>query len=590
MKNKNIIFPLVILMLTVFGCSDDLLDKKPLDKFSEAAVWEDLNLAEAYVNSLYKVLPKLGWYEWIRGYQLSCFSDEAVHKYGYHNTNDYWRGMMGPSLPTGIDVWRHHYRFIKGCNDFLANIENVPVVTETEQEMKNRMIGEVYTLRAWSYMDLAARFSGVVLVTDPFSLDDDFSRERSSFDETVDQVVSDIEKAVPLLSLSYTSDNDWGRITKGAALAIKSRMLLYAASPLFNPSGDKTKWQAAATAAKAVIDLNKYELEQDYKQMFLTNKNSEIILHRMNDNINDDGYFGYFQTVEGLGAGIDGNGYAGGWSSTMVTQNLVDAFEWTDGTSFDWNNPVDAADPYGIGENGQVDANGDPLKKRDPRFYASVTFDGTTWIADSTVQFWISEQSNNYTKSPFDADFQVDNSVYGRNSIGNPGFRQDCPDMSYIYRKAMDPTYDKAAEQYPFSVPWIIIRYAEILLNYAEASFEAGEESIAQTYLNMVRERVSMPPVEASGDELREKIRHERRIELCLEAHRYFDVRRWKIADEVYNTPAKGIRIVKDKNSDTKVYNVFNYQERTFPEKYYLQPIPQYELDKVRLGQNPGYN
>jgi starch-binding outer membrane protein, SusD/RagB family len=566
------------------------LDKQPLDKFSEASVWEDLNLTEAYVNSLYKVLPKLGWYEWVRAYQLSCFTDEAVHKYGYHNTNDYWRGMMGPSIPTGIDVWRFHYSFIKGCNDFLANIENVPAATESEQTLKNRMTGEVYTLRAWSYMDLAARYGGVVLVTEPFSLDDDFIKERSSFEETVAQVVSDIDEAVPLLPLSYSADDDWGRITKGAALAVKSRMLLYAASPLFNPSGDKTKWQAAANAAKAVIDLNQYELEQDYKQMFLSNKNNEIILHRMNDNINDDGYFGYFQIAEGLGGGIDGNGYAGGWSSTMVTQNLVDAFEWTDGTSFDWNNPVDAADPYGMGENGQVDADGNPLKKRDPRFYASITFDGSTWIADSTVQFWICEQSNNYSLNPFDDNFKVDYSIYGRNSIGNPSFRQDCPDMSYIYRKSMDPTYNSAAEQYPFSVPWIIIRYAEILLNYAEASFEAGDETTAQTYLNMVRERVSMPQVNASGNELREKIRHERRIELCLEAHRYYDVRRWKIADDVYNTPAKGIRIVKDKNSNKKVYNVFDYQERSFPDKYYLQPIPQYELDKVDLEQNPGYN
>lgn len=589
MKNNNRIFPLVLSLLFVFGCSDDLLDKQPLDKFSEASVWEDLNLTEAYVNSLYKVLPKLGWYEWVRAYQLSCFTDEAVHKYGYHNTNDYWRGMMGPSIPTGIDVWRFHYSFIKGCNDFLANIENVPAATESEQTLKNRMTGEVYTLRAWSYMDLAARYGGVVLVTEPFSLGDDFIKERSSFEETVAQVVSDIDEAVPLLPLSYSADDDWGRITKGAALAVKSRMLLYAASPLFNPSGDKTKWQAAANAAKAVIDLNQYELEQDYKQMFLSNKNNEIILHRMNDNINNDGYFGYFQIAEGLGGGIDGNGYAGGWSSTMVTQNLVDAFEWTDGTSFDWNNPVDAADPYGMGENGQVDADGNPLKKRDPRFYASITFDGSTWIADSTVQFWICEQSNNYSLNPFDDNFKVDYSIYGRNSIGNPSFRQDCPDMSYIYRKSMDPTYNSAAEQYPFSVPWIIIRYAEILLNYAEASFEAGDETTAQTYLNMVRERVSMPPVNASGNELREKIRHERRIELCLEAHRYYDVRRWKIADDVYNTSAKGIRIVKDKNSNKKVYNVFDYQERSFPDKYYLQPIPQYELDKVDLEQNPGY-
>ena len=589
MKKRYLQFTLVTLMLTMMGCDDDLMDKKPLDKFSEASVWEDLNLTEAYVNNQYKVLPKIGWYEWIRAYQLSCFSDEAVHKYGYHNANDYWKGTMGPSLPTNIDVWRFHYGFIKGCNEFLANIEKVPALNEVEQARKDRMIGEIYTLRAWSYVDLAVRYGGVVLVTEPFSLDDNFTKTRSTFEETIAQAISDLDEAIPLLPLEYAADKDWGRLTKGAALAIKSRALLYAASPLFNPSNDVSKWRAAATAAKEVIDLHQYQLEADYKQMFLTNKNNEIILCRMNDAINMDGYFEYFQVAEGLGGGIDGNGYAGGWSSTMVTQNLVDDFEWRDGTAFDWNNPADAADPYGMGENGQIDTNGNPLKKRDPRFYASVTFDGTSWIADSTVQFWICEQSNNYTKNPFAADFTVDYTVYGRNSIGNPGFKQDCPDLSYIYRKSMDPNYDSAAEQYPFSVPWIIIRYAEVLLNYAEASFEAGDEGPARTYLNLVRQRASMPPVNASGDALRQKIRHERRIELCLEAHRYFDVRRWKIANEVYNKPAKGIRIVKDKNSNTKVYTVFDYQQRTFPDKYYLQPIPQYELDKIGLDQNPGY-
>jgi hypothetical protein len=359
---------------------------------------------------------------------------------------------------------------------------------------------------------------------------------------------------------------------------------------LFNPSGDKAKWQAAATAAKDVIDLNEYQLENDYKNIFLTNKNNEIILSRGNDAINMDGYFEYFQVVEGLGGGIDGNGYAGGWSSTMVNQRLVDAFEWEDGTAFDWSNPIDAADPYGIGANGQVDLDGNPLKRRDPRFYASITFDGNYWINDSIVQFWVCEESNNFELDPLDANFKIDNTVYGRNSIGNPTKKYDCPDMSYIYRKSMDPLYNIENEQYPKSIPWIIIRYSEILLNYAEASFEAGSEDIARTYLNMVRERVSMPPVTASGDELREKIHHERRIELCFETHRFYDARRWKIAHTEFSKPIQGIRIVKDKNSDTKVYNVFDYEQRTWPEQYYLQPIPQYELDRADLEQNPGYN
>jgi hypothetical protein len=576
MKMKNIYKLLLapMIMLILFACEKDLMDKMPLDKFSEASVWEDLNLTETYVNNQYKVLPKLGWYEWIRAYQLSVFTDEATHKYGYHGIHDYWGGSMSPSITTSIDVWSYHYNFIKGCNVFLKNIEKVPAETDAEIVKKNRLTGEIYALRAWSYLDLAVRYNGAVLVTEPFSLDDDFTRTRSTFEETVALVIEDLDKAAILLPDNYSEDKDWGRITKGATLAMKSRILLYAASPLFNPSGDIAKWQAAAAAAKAVINMNVYQLGQDFKQVFLTNKNEEIILSRGNDAVNPDGYFQYFEIVEGLGGGIDGNGYADGWSSTMVSQNLVDAFEMNDGTAFDWTNPVHSANPYA---------------NRDPRFYASVTFDGSTWVADSTVQFWVCEESNNYIMDPFDPAFKIDNTVYGRNGIGNPVKGSDCPQMSYIYRKSMDPAYDIEAEQYPRSTPWIIIRYAEILLNYAEASFEAGDESTALTYLNMVRDRISMPPVSATGAELQKKIWHERRIELCFETHRFFDVHRWKIAEEVFNEPIKGIRIVKDKNSDTKVYNVFEFQQRTFPEKYYFQPIPQYELDRADLEQNPGY-
>ena len=140
MKMKNIykLSLAAIIALILFACEKDLMDKMPLDKFSEASVWKDLNLTETYVNNQYKVLPKLGWYEWIRAYQLSAFTDEATHKYGYHGIHDYWGGSMSPSILTGIDVWSYHYNFIKGCNVFLKNIEKVPAETDAEIEKKNR--------------------------------------------------------------------------------------------------------------------------------------------------------------------------------------------------------------------------------------------------------------------------------------------------------------------------------------------------------------------------------------------------------------------------------------------------------------------
>ncbi len=578
-----ILAALVFISVLITGCNK-IMDKKPLDKISESAVWSDLNLAEAYINNQYQILPKLGWYEFVRSQQFSTFTDEAIHKYDYHGLSDYRNGGMNPSNGTSLDVWQHHYNYIMGCNRFLKNADGLPATTETEILKKNRLIGEVYALRAWSYMDLVSRYGGVVLVTEPFELTDDFQKSRSTIDQCVLQIESDLNEAISKLPDSY-EDKDYGRITKGAAMAMKSRILLYAASPLFNPTNDATKWTKAAAAAKAVIDLGMYDLVGNaatYKATLMDNQCAEMILTRSHDPVTDADLFGYFAVVEGLGGGTDGQGYAGGWSTTMVTQNLVDDFGMANGQPFDWNNPAHAANPYA---------------NRDPRLYACVTIDGSKWIRDSLVQFWICEANNNYTLKQFNNDdfntrnpnFVIDTRVYGRNSQANPDQKGNAPQVNYIYRKLMDEKYNIATERYPFQVSWIIFRYAEILLNYAEASLEAGDEATARTYLNRIRTRVGLPNATESGDALRQKIRHERRIELCLEAHRYYDARRWKIAADVFNKPVYGISIVKDKNSDRKFYQRFKYQDRQFPEKYYWQPIPLSEIQRSGIEQNPGY-
>ncbi len=576
----------VVFALTIglSSCSK-LMDKEPLDKISEATIWNDVNLAEAYINNQYKVLPRLGWYDFVRSYQMSVFTDEATHKYNYHGLPSYRVGGMDPSVPTSLDVWSHNYGYINGCNTFLKNADKIPMKSATEEAKLSRLKGEAYALRAWSYIDLASRYGGVVLITEPFQLNDDFKKERSSFENTVHLIVSDLDQAAALLPLNYSDGKDWGRMTKGAALALKSRILLYAASPLFNESKIQEKWKIAANAAKAVIDLGIYSLygnENTYKDIFLTSRNSEVILSKGHDPVVNDGDFGYFQVVEGLGGGTDGNGYASGWSTTMVSQNLVDAFEFKDGTAFDWNNPLHASNPY---------------KNRDPRLYSSVTIDGSPWVNNIPVQFWITEKNNNFNTPVYQNDnfstpnssFLVDNLIYGRNSQANPVTKGDAPQLNYIYRKSMNNNYNIEEQTTPFPVSWIIIRYSEIYLNFAEASFEIGDEVNALLYLNQIRNRVGMPSVNLSGVDLRDKIRHERQVELCLEGHRYFDARRWKIAENVFSKPIYGISIVKDKNSDKKVYRKFKYEDRQFPSQYYLQPVPLAEIQRSGIIQNPGY-
>lgn len=568
----------------VLGSCSDLMNKEPLDKYSEAVIWADLSVSEAFVNNVYRILPGSGWDDIPRGRGLSCISDEALHAYGYYGVEDMNKGMLSPSNTTQFDTWKMDYEYIRMCNEFLENFERIPAISEDDINKKNRLKGEILGLRAYCYFDLAQRFGGVPLVDHTFLLSDDFVMQRSSFEETVNFVVDDCDMAAELLPLQY-DDANWGRLTKGAVMALKSRMLLYAASPLFNPTNDLSKWEAAAQAAKDVIDLSVdgkplYSLyaaadAENYNKLFLDSKHSEMILFRVADV--EQWQQDTPELTEGPGGGVDGAGILSGWCSTQVSQNLVDAFEMADGSKFDWNNPVHKANPYA---------------NRDPRLKFDVYYDGSSWNG-STIDLWVAEKDNNYMLDPQDPSFVIDKTpgASGKNSLGNPVcYYKEVSKTGYGYRKGLNTEYDFNKEPYPYYRPWHIIRYAEILLNYAEALFYLGDETNAKYYVNLVRGRVGMPPITASGEELEEKIRNERRVELCLEGHRYFDVRRWKIAEKVLNEPIMGVVVVKDKNSDKKVYTKIFVEERIFvAPQHYLLPIPQYELEKVSLEQNPGY-
>jgi len=577
----------MIAVLLGFCTCSDLMDKGPLDKISETAIWNDLNLAEAFINNQYKVLPNVYSGDFCRSHRLSFFTDEATDKYMGSGTADYYRGGMSPSNLTSLNSWKYHYDYIRGCNIFLKNADDLPATTDADKKKKDRMKGEALTLRAWSYLDLAARYGGVVKITEPFELSDDFIHPRSSFEEIMELIIEDLDAAIGLLPEEYDS-KDWGRLTKGAAMGLKSRALLYAASPLFNKTNDKAKWEAAAKATKDVIDYAErtqlYDLVGDkdtYSDIFRTWPNKEMMITMINYPKYGSWYFSY---PDGVGGGVDGNGTHDGWSTTMISQKMVDAFEMIDGTPFDWSNPVHAANPYA---------------NRDPRLDVDVTHDGSMWVYEDTfVEFWICEKSNNFNLPQYKDNvypaitpgFEMDDKVYGKNSLGNKAQVGNMPEVGYIYRKALDVYFEDAYASEPYITAWIVMRYSEILLNYAEALFETGNEAQAKIYLNKIRNRVSMPPVTATGNELRKKIQHERWIELCFEAHRYFDARRWLIAEKEFSDPFYGISIVKDKNSDKKVYTPFKFQDRSFPKQYYLQPIPLDEIQKSGITQNEGYN
>lgn len=538
---------LVLLVLTVqfVSCKKNVLDTKPLDKFSDKTVWNDPSLMEAYINNTYRVMP--------HGFQfgsrrLFCISDESKPRgsasYSVINAGNITPSSLGP-----LDFWvgtsgdPGYYKCITQCNVFLANASEASF----DADLKSRMIGEVKTLRAYSYFRLISFFGGVPLITEPFTLEDNFDIPRNSYDECMSFVIKELDEAIGLLPLDYDAKNQ-GRITRGAAMAIKARALLYAASPYNNPSNDQAKWQKAADAAKAVIDLNKYQLYPDYKEMFQEahNFNSEMIWVRTFNHTVDR------ETI-GIELRLYPNGF-NGFGQICPLQNLVENYETSNGK-------LPADDPTFDPQN--------PYVNRDPRFYATISYDGAPF-KDRTIETFLpgGKDSKEGPVTPFNAS---ESGYYLR---------------KYIDESITNPNYDNASDP-----TWPFFRYAEVLLNYAEAEYNLGHEDVCREYLNKVRSRpsVNMPPVTETGDALLKRLQNERFIELAFEEHRYFDVRRWKIAPVVLNIPAKGIQIKKSANG-TKTYTVFTIEKRGFSEKNYLVPIPQSEIDKdSKLEQNPGY-
>lgn len=537
---------LTFMLVNVTSCQKDFLSKKPLNAYSEADVWTNLNLVQTFVNSKYRSLPKS--YGSARvvpsASALSASSDEGFCQWNYESVWFFNLGTISPDN-VGMDAWKGYYTYIRDCNTFFAHIATVP----GDAAMKTRLTGEMRFIRAWCYFDLISRFGGVPLITKVYGLTDaDYLVKRNTYDECMAFITKELDQAATELPTTY-SGGDIGRITKGAALSLKSRSLLYAASAFNNPTNDQTKWAAAEAAAKAVVDLGVYSLYQgDYKQIFLAKFNSEVILSfDINATKNPSGNF-----ESKLNVMIGPNGYHG-YSAYTPGQFMVDSFPMSNGKMIG-----DAGSGY--------DAN-NPYLNRDPRFYADILYNGTPFRGRAYETF-----------------------VGGLDSPQSSVEQWNASLTGYNWRKYADES-EPVDENLGSDQNWIIFRYAEILLNYAESAYQVGDENTARKYLNMIRSRPSvlMPPVTATGNDLFKAIQSERQIELCFEGHRYFDVRRWKIAMQTDNQPLMGVKIDKD-GSGNLAYSYFVLQVRKFAEQNYLNPIPKYETDKNKnLVQNPKY-
>lgn len=559
---KTIIKTMCLGALIASMSACDILDVEPLDTYTQEDVFTDVNLLKAYVHRNY-TLPQNGWSH--KALRFSC--DESYNNFNWEGSYTVLEGAVTPDQLGNLDIWSSYYENIKNCNIFFNNMDKVNLV---DQPQRNYLIGEELFFRAYYYMELVNRYGGVPLITKAYQLDDTdkvMDIKRNSYEECVDSIVKWFDDAAELLPVKYDSDLDFGRVTKVAALAMKSRMLLYAASPWW---GVRT-YKEAADASKEVIDLcggDGNNLDPDYKGLFLNPLSNEIIFQRL---YNQE--FGHWFDWENTP-----NGWSG-YSATCVTQEMVDSYE-TDGGKFpdtDWYD-------------GKTTTTVNPWENRDPRFYASIVCDGQKF-RDREIQFWVNapeKEGEKPSKGGLDSEFGRDNWNYSKSH--------------YTIRKFMDETLlnswsDKGKQ------PWIYCRLAEIYLNYAEAMYYCGNEEVARTYVNYVRERARnmvgaqegsinmLPDVTESGEALLKKIQQERKVELAFEEHRFFDVRRWKIAESTQVSQFHGIQIVKNEDG-TKEYSVINLgNERNFDaSKHYLVPIPNYERRKnSALEQNPGY-
>ncbi|WP_044170394.1 RagB/SusD family nutrient uptake outer membrane protein [Flectobacillus major] len=543
--------------LSLFACKSDFLDVVPTDRVSDNSIITDSTLFESYIINRYMGVrltdkeaegtpPGFG-----RGFEYAMWSsltDESI----YNNDDNTWlvqRGQLAPEN-TGIagTLWGRSYRSIREINYALANISKVPMSVGR----KNALSGELKFLRAFRYHDLIRNYGGVVLLNDKvYELGDDFSDAsiytKSSIKECIDYTIAQLDEASKLLPTD--NNNTWrlGRATKGAALALKSRLLLYAASPLYSAG----TWQAAASAAKEVIDMGKYSLfTSGYDKLFLTAENNpEIIFERL-----------YTQGARHVCLEIsNGPNSYGGWGGNVPLQNFVDSYEMANGKPI--TDPASGYNPQ------------DPYKNRDPRFYMTVLYNNASYRTN-TIQSFL----------PGGKDSKDGPSNWNTSKTG------------YYLKKFMndnlpiDNPWDIAGTQ-----PWIYFRYAEILLNYAEAQNEAvGPDQTVYNAINTVRSRagVNMPalPSGLSQAQMREAIRRERQVELAFEEHRFYDVRRWKIANVTENVPAYGMEVVKSGN--TLVYNRKEaLSGRHFEEKHYFLPIPRAEIQASngKLTQTNGY-
>ena len=545
---KNFLYIAAAVALGFSSCVE--LDRYPLEELSDGSFWKSATDANMAVSDLYPSLPYWDVDEAIN-------SDDAVHgiKWAASNVS---KGIYDPQDMS----WDGTYSVIRQANLILSKIDEIPDYNQVE---KNKVLGQAYFFRAFHYFDLIRTFGDVPYVDKPLTLADQEGITRTPRAEVYSKVMADLDKAIEYLPTTWPA-SEYGRITKGAALAMKARAALYYGN-----------WQDAANYAKDVIDLGIYELyDKDntgkYKELFWEKADGcdEFILVRQFNQTDDTWYLIGWEAFPTMG-----------WGGINPTQSLVDASEDIEGAPIAKSALYDETNPFA---------------NRDPRLEVNVLHDGETMYG-KTIKV-----------APLKSCYPTGISQHG-----------DATATGYYQQKWLDPDVDPSdygtpGEGWNMGKDAVVIRYAEILLTYAEAMNELSAlDANAFDAVNQVRRRVGMPDLQntdpskptycATQDDLRQRIRNEWRVEFALEGgKRQWDIRRWGIAMEVMNKPRLGLKYSLVESADAEKEDngiiCILYQgdkqavgaETAYKEHNYVYPIPQSEIDlNKNLKQNDGY-
>ena len=535
---------LVLLGVSLVGCSDwdSFLDTTPTDSVSDKLVWSKPEYAELNVNSFYHIIDALGQFDTAQTAVGISEGLTDILKYGSTSLNTHmWfaNEMAYGSAPSASSVsyylgnWAWCYGKLASLNQALSNLHEYK--SNFTEAQWNRYAAEVRFFRGWIYFELMKRYKEIIIYDyDMTSIKADMplSTEKDGWDMVEGDLTFAAEN-LPSISASA------GRVSTEAADALLSRAMLYA-----------ERWDVAAAAALRVIDSEKFSLTEEYATAWSKTRaqgNTESILE-------------YEYNREGVTHNFDDNFTPGGDAGRTLgalgnpTQEMVECYEIAGGKADypDWS----------AWKTGKAVSDVPPFDKLEPRFAATILYNGSEW-KERTIE-------------PYEGG--VDGYMQWMVKPSNEGKTV----TGYFLRKLVDETHDLSA--YSRSTqPWISIRYAEVLLNYAEAAAKGSDALLkkdAINKLNEVRERVGLKKLNVSGDDLKEAIYRERKVELAYEGQYYWDMRRLRKADKAFsNYRVHGLRVDKDGDKFTYTYIDCDGQDRYFPEKLYRVPLPQDELE-----------